>query len=475
MTPNLALGLGTIAAGVAQPPTPLLLQQAFTAGDTGVWYRPTDPATLRTSAPAAPTNGQDVVTVLDQSGGGHNGTLATAAKYRLAGNNRSVLQFTGTEHIDVPTSVTFDRRAMTLFVVLNSAADSVTRGIFNTPPGATTTLGIHPGTATAPNGGQLTASPAFSPASGVFQPNRSTRVLAVVFSGTERRVFDGRQEVTGTAAGVTAATAGAFLMRWNTGIAQKAIGLLHEFAVVRRAMSLTEIRAIVDELNRIHAGYDRQSTAAILTIGDSLSAGVFTLPGDRTNLEFAQHYGNWIVERYAVGKRPKLSTFADGGAHIRVIRDTQIAAMNTELQRFKDAGYTQIALIVAGGTNDANGPTSGYPAAASGADLIQAYTDIYNGITVTGVTFFAKTVPPRSAPNPGWADATSALNSWLTGGTSPFGANIINDRADSRISDPTNLTYYISDELHFTGGPGGGHDVLGEIAYNRLIAAGITG
>lgn len=470
----LGMGLG-IGGGGSPAPVPLLLQQAFSAGDTGFWYRPTDPTTLRTSAPAVPNAGDSVVTVLDQSGGGHNGTLATAAKYQLAGNDRGVLQFTGTEHIDVPTSLTFDRRAMTLFVVVNQDADSLTRGLFNTPPSSSTTLGLHPGTSATVNGGQLTSFPAFSPASGVYQANRSTRVIAVIYSTTERRVFDGRQEVTGTAASVAAATAGAFLMRWNTGIAQKAEGLLHEYAVVRRAMSAAEVQAIVDELNGLHAGYDRQSAAAILTIGDSLSAGVFTLPGDRTNLEFAQHYGQWIAEKYAVGRRPKVSTFADGGAHIRVIRDTQISAMNTELQRFKDAGYTQPVLIVAGGTNDANGPTTGYPLAATGADLITAYTDIFNGITVTGVTIFAKTIPPRGTFNPGWDTATNALNAWLTGGSSVFGANVIDDRADPRIADPFDLTYYISDELHFTGGPGGGHDALGEIAYNALIAAGITG
>lgn len=471
----IGIGLGLCRSGGASAATPLLLQQAFSAGDTGFWYRPTDPNTLRTSAPAVPAAGDSVATCIDQSGGGHNGTLATAAKYQLAGNNRGVLQFTGTEHIDVPTSISFDRRAMTLFVVINSDADSLTRGIFNTPAGATTTLGLHQGTSATVNGGQLTSSPAFSPASGVYHANRGTRVLAVIYSTTERRVYEGRQEVTGTAASSVAATAGAFLMRWNTGIAQKFDGLLHEAAVVNRAMSQAEVEAIIDELASLHSAYDRQSTAAILTIGDSLSAGVFTLPLDRTNLEHAQHYGHWIMEKYAAGRKPKVSCFADGGAHIRAIRDSQISAMNTELQRFKDAGYTQIALIVAGGTNDANGPTSGYPSAATGTDLINAYTDIYNGITVTGVTIFAKTVPPRGTFNPGWDTATNTLNSWLTGGTSPFGSNIIDDRADPRIADPLDLDYYISDELHFTGGPGGGHDVMGEIAYDALIAAGITG
>ena len=454
---------------------PLLLQQAFDAGDTGFWYRPTDPTTMRTAAPAVPNVGDSVVTLLDQSGGGHNGTLATAAKYQVAGNNRGVLQFTGTEHIDVPTSISFDRRAMTLFVVVNQEANSLTMGLFNTPPAATTTLGLHPGTTATKNGGQLTSFPGFSPASGVFQANRSTRVLAVVYSATERRVFDGRQEVTGTAASVAAATAGAFLMRWNTSLSDKARGLLHEYAVVRRAMSASEVQAIVDELNELHGGYDRQSKLAILTIGDSLSAGVFTLPGDRTNLEYGQHYGQWIAEKYPAGRRPKVSCFADGGAHIRVIRDTQIAAMNTELQRFKDAGYTQIALLVAGGTNDANGPTSGYPSAATGTDLINVFTDIYNGITVTGTTLFAKTVPPRGTFNPGWDTATDALNAWLTGGSSPYGSRIINDRADPRIANPNNPAYYISDLLHFTGGPSGGHDAMGEISYNALIAAGMTG
>lgn len=469
-------GVGSTNATSAAVNMPqMLLQQAFAAGDTGFWYRPTDASTLRTAGNAVPTNGQTVATVLDQSGGGHHGTLPTPAPYALSGNNRGVLVFSGTQQINVPTALTFDRRALTLFMVINTEANSSTRGLFNTPSGATTTLGLHQGTSATPNGGQLTSSPVFNPVPGTFHANRSTRVLAVIFSGTERRVFDGRQEVTGAAATAVAAAAGAYLMRWNDGITTNAQGLLHEYAGVRRAMTAAEVRAIVDELAQLHGAHDRQTTAAGVLIGDSLTAGVFTDAGSRSNLEHGQHYGNWLVGRYAKGRRPKVSNFAQGGAHIRVIRDSQITAMNTELQRFADAGHTQLFLIVAGGTNDANGPTTGYPSSADGAALIQAYTDIFNGVTVSGVTKFAKTIPPRATFNTGWDTATNALNAWLRGGTSPFGTNIIDDRADSRLADPTNLTYYIADQLHFSGGPGGGHDVMGEIAYAKLIASGITG
>lgn len=137
------------SGGASAPSLTAQVQALFASGESGIWYDPSDFATLfQDSAGTTPVTavGQPVGLVLDKSGRGSHASQSSAALrpvLRQDGTGHYYLEFDGTDDFLVTGAVDFSVTSkIAAFVGIRTVSDSSTGAIIETHPNRTSPGGF---------------------------------------------------------------------------------------------------------------------------------------------------------------------------------------------------------------------------------------------------------------------------------------------------------------------------------------------
>jgi lysophospholipase L1-like esterase len=409
-------------------------------------YDLSDPANLfqdgAGTIPAA--TGQPVGRVSDLSGNGHHLTQAASASrptIRTVAGRRSVYG-SGTQWLDVPASLSLDRRNSTLFVV-HRVRSPVTTALWHMPAG----FPNYRITLDQTDGGELQFFHGGLLSSGIARSHGIAAAAAVGRSG-EIKLFLGRESRGGLAAAEAGSSAGGYL--GNSAGNFQIVGHLYAALAYGRALGDEEIARVLAWLAAKYGAVGPEEPSFILFEGDSITQGVGGAP--------EEDYSAPAQFAARCARQPKWMNLGTGGDTIQNMAANTAATIG---HLAKNAAYPNRIARLLIGHNDLNQERTAAQVKADIDAWIAAVRAGHAGVILAGCTIL-----PSGLLMGAKEAARIEVNAHIRDVADfDFATDLA---ADPRLADPGDAAIY-GDGIHPTNA---GYAIVAQLEHAAFAARG---
>jgi lysophospholipase L1-like esterase len=209
-------------------------------------------------------------------------------------------------------------------------------------------------------------------------------------------------------------------------------GEIYEIVIWSFALSDTQMKAVLGTMQTANGLRDDANKKQVIFIGDSLTAGGPGVPS-------MSHCYPWLLcQNYGFSFKPFL--VAVPGQNI----SQQQTVVNNQIPGMDLSPFSVTAAVVCCGSNDiGQGRTD--------TQVVADLTSMCTGLRSLGIKTVIATITPRNAASGYTAGNITTLNSvnaTIRSGFSTYADALADWAADARLQDPTDATYYASDQVH---------------------------
>jgi lysophospholipase L1-like esterase len=369
----------------------------------------------------------------DSSGSGNHVTSVPSAPSVVTVDNRTAVRFASGNYFQMPASLSVNGQSMSVFIVFRSR--NAGNFVFPYSPGDGQTASVYLNNESLliwPNG----TATNIHPLDGRF-------LAGARFNASNTRLFGDGEVATVEAKAATALTGGDFGRLTGGGLPY--IGDVEAIFVYNTAISdadLTLLRAYVAANYKVGSA---SKDLYLVADGDSLTFGFGLAAPESDN--------NWptqFARTYAT--EPKVKNKAQSGATASGLATDASTNIDPYIAFGVAQSYSRVRAWLLAGTNDIAG-------GATDSDVIASLASWHSGRKTAGASTIAATIFARSTFSGAQNTTRTTTNGRILAGDT--GANLVVDlAADSRLSNPADLTYFQADGTHLTAA---GYGVIAQL------------